>query len=135
MKIKNMNFIEAMQAMKMHKKVRRPVWSGKIMYYFATSCTRDSAEYIAYHPSEGRVSNQIFPCTQDLLAVDWEIYGEPDPDGGMYFQDALQKLREGKPIKRRSKEDIYHPAIHDTIDDRMFSVQDMEATDWVVLEY
>ena len=64
----------------------------------------------------------------DLLAEDWEIV--PDPPKTVTFQEALQHLKQGKTIHRINGHKYYYIPNHP----HMFSIQDIDATDWVVVE-
>ena len=55
-----MDFLEAVKAMKLGKKVRRPKWHEK-------NYICESAECIA---------NMIYPAIKDLEATDWEVVDE-----------------------------------------------------------
>ena len=118
MKTTGLDFIEAVKAAKLWQKVRRKHWHPHAYIYEADN------KYMQRNKSQYNFG------FGDYVGEDWEIFVEPPQ--AMSFQEALQLFKQGKTIRRLNGNGFRycycpnHP--------HMFSIQEIEATDWIVAE-
>jgi len=109
MKTTGLDFIEAVKAAKLGKKIRRKCWHSHEYIYDA------NGEYIR------RDKSQCNFCFGDYVDEDWEIV--PEPPKTMRFMEAWEQAKQGKKIARLAWGG-----------DVVVFFDEEDATDWVVVE-
>ena len=130
MKTTGLNFIEAVQAAKAGKRIRRASW--------ALNCAVADVNNYFYYIGQ---NDSFFICIVDILADDWEIV--PEPPKTMTFMEAWTAMKEGKKVKRLEMPQIYRIDKHEIFRQDCHTSAwycaglhfiDIEATDWIVVE-
>jgi hypothetical protein len=133
MKTKNMNFIEAVQAAKDGKTVRRAVWE----------CQRLTI-HNGFVYCMGEIGDHS--KVEHILAEDWEIV--PEPPKTMGFMEAWEQAKAGKKIARYIWDSGWYATLRSSLDfcetvlmltyqngDKVPITQyNIDATDWYVVE-
>ena len=87
-KMTGLNFIEAVEAAKSGRTVRRAAWPKKHMIWSVGILIDNS----------GTIRKEMRLTDEEYLAKDWEIM--PDPPQTMKFSKAWKLLKSGKKVKR-----------------------------------
>lgn len=111
-----MNFTAATEYLKQGKKIKRAVWDDG-SYVFASFCSGT-----VYTSSNNTYELRLY----DMLATDWELHTET-----FDFQTALEKMKEGKQVKRPGRVTFYLNEERNEISHQSsFTFRDTQATDW-----
>lgn len=83
-----MNIIEALQALKDGKKIRKVIWPNSNCYYYLDERKGEMKD--SYN------NNAIGISIDNLFNDEWEIY-EPEPEYFDFFE-AIKRIKEGKKV-------------------------------------
>jgi hypothetical protein len=120
-----MNFIEAIELAKQGKRIRTK-YSGENYYQMS-----NGNKTLSDHDF-----NDVNELSLDLILNDydgWEIY-EAEKPKTYSFQEALKEFENGKTIRRLIKSKKYYDQEGVNIDDVIFTLGDVLATDWLIME-
>lgn len=113
-----MNFIEAVRLLKANKQ----------NFIKRKSNEKDT---VFIDDDSGRLkTNSWLLLTEDILATDWEVY---EKQTNLYsFEEAVASLRKGKSIRRKAWINRFSVDADD--DNYYFTIDDLNANDWVIKE-
>ena len=136
MKTTGLNFIEAVKAANFGKNIKR---KGKDTIFHSVALKTHTEFRFAGCQME------VDFTMEDYLAEDWEIVPDPDPPKMMTFQEAMEKVQEGKSVRRLHwvndficrHDDMPHATLHvgnSRTEPYIPAFTGIAATDWVIVE-
>ena len=139
MKTTGLNFVEAVQAAKEGKNIRRASWSNGDYAFCKDDCKDDCCVFVY----EDGNAVPLKAISRNILATDWEIIAAENPDkgeqmktAGLNFIEAVQAAQEGQEIRRSFwKEGIWYNPSTGKFKESQYTLyfEDFLACDWEVV--